>query len=129
VESDVRPEARRARLPGRTLEALLHLGAGVGLTLSSTFVGQRSAYARYPDIMGCEEGCTVAATGWPLVFVRDYLGMSVINSADILEVWFAADRFDRGPFVLNAAVWTMVSWAASSVLLRAARGVRRRGDR
>jgi len=86
------------------------------LTLLSTFVGVRSASAVYPDIMGCELGCSVAATGWPLTFVRDYLGMSVVNTADITEVWFAADRFDWQPFVVNVAVWSIVLLAANTGL-------------
>ena len=88
---------------------VLHCSVGLILTLVSTFVGERSTHALYPDIMGCELGCTVVATGWPLVFVRDYLGMSVVNSADILEVWFAADRLDWLPFWVNAAFWSFLS--------------------
>lgn len=64
------------------------------------------ARAVYPDVMGCETGCAVVATGWPLVFVRDYKGMSVVNSADILEVWIGADRFDGLPFALDVMFWT-----------------------
>jgi hypothetical protein len=62
--------------------------------------------ATYPDIMGCEESCRVAATGWPFVFVRDYTGMSVVNTADIMEVWFAADQFDWLPFLANVIFWS-----------------------
>jgi hypothetical protein len=78
---------------------------GMVLTLASSFVGERSANATYPDIMGCETGCRVTATGWPLVFVRDYTGMSVVNTANVLEVWFAADRFDWQPFLLDVIFW------------------------
>jgi len=85
---------------------LLAVLIGTSVTLLSTFIGERSARAIYPDIMGCETGCDVVATGWPLIFVRDYLGMSVGNTADIMEVWFAADRFDWTPFLLNVAVWS-----------------------
>jgi hypothetical protein len=66
--------------------------------------------------MGCEQSCRVAASGWPLVFVRDYTGMSVVNSADILEVWIAADRLDWLPFLANVVIWTAVlvllAWGA-----------------
>lgn len=86
------------------------------ITLLSTFVGTRSAIATYPEIMGCEQSCRVAASGWPLVFVRDYTGMSVVNSADILEVWIAADRLDWLPFLANVVIWTAVlvllAWGA-----------------
>jgi len=70
----------------------MHLSVAATLTLLSTFMGERSSTAIYTDIMGCEHGCEVVATGWPFVFVRDYLGMSVVGTADILEVWFAADK-------------------------------------
>lgn len=88
---------------------VLHCLFGVLLTLLSTFVGERSALAVYSDVMGCESGCSVIATGWPLTFVRDYLGMSVVNTADIMEVWFAADRFAWRPFLLNVVVWSLAS--------------------
>jgi len=90
----------------RTFAALL---IGAVTTLLTTFAGNRSAIAIYPEIMGCEAGCRVAATGWPLVFVRDYTGMSVINTADILEVIFAADRFDWLPFSANVIFWALLS--------------------
>ena len=111
--------SRRGAPDGRpragTLKALsavlLHGLAGAALTLASTFVGARTGIAVYPDVMGCESGCRVAATGWPLIFVRDYLGMSVVDTADIMEVWFAADRFAWPPFLLNVAVWGLASLA------------------
>lgn len=92
--------------------------AGVALTLLSTFVGERSATATYPDIMGCEIACPVTATGCPLIFVRDYTGMSVVNTVDIMEVWFAADRFDWAPFVVNMLLWSLGMFALSRIGLR-----------
>lgn len=79
----------------------------------STFVGERSAQVVYPEIMGCEQGCQVVATGWPVTFVSDYLGMSVVNTADMMEVWFAADRFDWPRFLFSAAIWSAASLAAN----------------
>lgn len=79
---------------------------GVATTLLSTFASPRRALATYPDIMGCESVCSVVATGWPLRFIRDYPGMSVVNRADFGEALFAADTFDWLPFVINAGVWT-----------------------
>lgn len=114
--------------PGSLLRSMApFLGAtalGLGTTLLSTFVGERAATAHYPDIMGCEIECLVVATGWPLVFVRDYLGMSVVNSADILEVWFAADRLDWPPFILNVIFWSLF-YLAPGILIAKARDVRR----
>ncbi|MEA1013588.1 hypothetical protein [Sphingosinicella sp. LY1275] len=100
---------------------LLSVLIGTTLTLLSTFVGARSATATYPDIMGCEKSCTVAASGWPLVFVRDYTGMSVVDTADIMEVWFAADRFDWLPFLLNLFFWSVLSLAAIAFMWGAGR--------
>ena len=94
---------------------------GLLLTPLTTFVVERSATATYPDIMGCESGCVVTATGWPLVFVRDYTGMSVINRADILEVWIAGDRFDWLPFLLNVVFWSAICLALGSLSRRIAR--------
>lgn len=90
------------------MRAALSVLLGVIATLASTFIGERSAMATYPDIMGCEVACRVTATGWPLIFVRDYTGMSVVNTADIFEVWFAADRLDWLPFLMNIIFWSAV---------------------
>ena len=96
---------------------MAHYLTGASLTLLSTFIGERSTTAFYADIMGCEAGCTVVATGWPLIFVTDYLGMSVANTADIMEVWFAADRLAWTPFLFDVAFWA----AASLITTRLAR--------
>ncbi len=92
-----------------------HCFVGTIITLTSTFVGERSIFVAYPEIMGCEDGCVVVATGWPLIFVTDYLGMSVVNTADILEVWFAADRFSWVPFLVNVGAWTGISLGIACV--------------
>lgn len=97
---------------------VIHGIIGLTLTLLSTFVGQRSARVVYPDIMGCETGCTVVATGWPFIFVADYLGMSVVGTADMMEVWFAADQLFWGPFLLNVLAWSCVSLLVDSLALR-----------
>jgi hypothetical protein len=102
------------------LRFLIHSIIGLVLTLISTFIGERSAHAKYPDIMGCEIGCEVVATGWPFVFVRDYLGMSVGNRADISEVWFAADQFDWPPFLVNVVVWALSSFVGTVLAARSA---------
>jgi hypothetical protein len=40
--------------------------------------------------------------------------MSVINTADIMEVWFAADRFDWVPFLADLIFWSGLCFAAVS---------------
>jgi len=111
------------------LRVTIAVVVGLLTTLVSTFVGERSAPATYPDIMGCEVTCEVVATGWPLIFVRDYLGMSVGKRADIMEVWFAADRFDTGPFIINVIVWAVVAYACMWAALNMAEQHRRTRSR
>ena len=115
--------ARHTKRPARNrwtaTQAVVSISVGLAVTLLSTFVGQRTAAATYPDIMGCEDSCVVAASGWPLVFVRDYTGMSVINTADMMEVWLAADRFDWVPFLLNLLFWSLVCFAAARLIKKA----------
>lgn len=91
-----------------------HGVGGAILALLSTFVGARSAKAIYPDILGCEAGCDVVATGWPLVFVYDYPGLSVVNTADMMEVWLRADRFVWTPFAIDAGLWSLAIFAADA---------------
>lgn len=109
----------------RIVSALTIVSAGAACALISTFIGKRSATAAYSDIMGCEAGCVVVATGWPLKFVFDYPGMSVGNRADISEVWFAADRFDWAPFVTDVAFWGAVIYLLSVAFKRALLGAKR----
>ncbi|MBJ7412586.1 MAG: hypothetical protein JHD15_19820 [Phenylobacterium sp.] len=103
------------RIGSTVLNGLGASGAGLTATLLSTFAGERRAQATYPDIMGCEVSCEVVATGWPFVFVRDYTGMSLVNSADITEVIFAGDRLDWAPFAADVVLWSagflLLIWA------------------
>ena len=111
----------RPAAAGRVSAALI---LGCLLTLLSTFAAARTATATYPEIMGCESGCTVAATGWPLTFVRDYPGMSVVNTADILEVAMAADRIDWLPFMIDQAAWSglvLLTWGSVRALSTSSR--------
>lgn len=104
----------------------LHCVVGLIVTVLSTFVGERSAFVVYVDIMGCDNGCSVVASGWPLIFVTDYLGMSVVNTADILEVWFAADRISWRPFLANVGMWAVASFIGTLFARRLSRRVRLR---
>jgi hypothetical protein len=42
--------------------------------------------------------------------------MPVVNSADIFEVWFAADRLDWLPFLMNVIFWSALGFVAASIL-------------
>jgi hypothetical protein len=100
------------------MKLLASLSFGLCSTLVSTFFLERSAPASYSEIMGCEDSCTVTATGWPMIFVRDYTGMSVVKTANIMEVWFAADRFDWLPFLVNVLFWSALCLVGLSVVGR-----------
>lgn len=89
---------------------------GLALTLATGFLGGRTSSATYPDIMGCESGCPVAASGWPFVFVRDYTGMSVVGKADLMEVWLAGDRFDWAGFIANGFIWSSLALGGLGLL-------------
>lgn len=45
--------------------------------------------------------------------------MFVVDTADMFEVWFAADRFDWLPFLLNLLFWSMLSLAVMAAMKRA----------
>jgi hypothetical protein len=47
--------------------------------------------------------------------------MSVVNTADIFEVWFAADRFDWLPFLVDVIVWTAVFLVAALMVRKRAK--------
>ena len=50
------------------------------LTVASSAVGEQVT-AVYPDVMGCEAGCRVAAGGAPFRFLVDDLAISAVGSA------------------------------------------------
>jgi hypothetical protein len=82
------------------------------LSLLSSFLSKSRAMATYPDIMGCEVSCDVAAAGWPLAFLRDYPGMSVVNRVDLVEVLLAADKLSWPAFLGNTLIWSAAVWLA-----------------
>ena len=74
------------------LRASFALIAGLALALaSSAYAGQ--AQALHAEIMGCEHGCTVAAAGWPLPYLIDYPGISVVGSASLTGALTGEDQF------------------------------------
>jgi hypothetical protein len=96
------------------LLALLATGA-------TSWVPRRSV-ARYPDIMGCEQGCAVAAGGWPFAFILDYPGISPVGSVSLVNAVIGIDQFAWGPLLADLLFWTLVAGAA---LLTWRRGMRR----
>ena len=80
--------------------------------------------ATYPDIMGCEQSCEVAASGLPVPFIADYPGLSPVNSADLMGAILGLDRVLWGRAALAFAFWLVVSmvvvWVAGRVRTRGA---------
>ncbi len=90
---------------------MLAAALGLMLALGSSFVAVGTAVAVYPDIMGCERGCTVVASGWPLRYARDYPGLSVVGRTDAFEAWLGSDRLDPARFAFDWALWSAVAGA------------------
>lgn len=83
----------------------LALAPGLLLALaSSAFPGRTTAV--YSEIMGCEAGCEVAAAGWPVPYLVDYPGISVVGSAGLSGALVGEDHFRLLPFLLTALFWT-----------------------
>ena len=76
----------------------------------------------YPDILGCERACEVAAAGLPVPFIADYPGLSPVNSADLVGALLGLDRVLWGRAATALAFWGAVSvlvvWAAGRVRAR-----------
>lgn len=94
------------------MRVLLAVALGLLLALGSSFVAAGTAVAVYPDIMGCERGCAVVASGWPLRYAKDYPGMSVVGRTDAFEAWLGGDRFDWPLFAVDCGFWSAIAWLA-----------------
>ena len=82
---------------------ILVLSGGLMLALlSSAKAG--SASATYSEIMGCEQSCEVAAGGWPVPYLVDYPGISVVGSVDLMGGLLGEDHFRPREFCLTMAV-------------------------
>lgn len=103
------------------MRVLLAVALGLVLALGSSFVAAGTAVAVYPDIMGCERGCTVVASGWPLRYARDYPGMSVVGRTDAFEAWLGGDRFDWPPFAVDWGLWSVIAWLVMARIGRSRR--------
>lgn len=69
---------------GRWKMLLVPVLAAAATLASSGIPGMVSA--TYPDIMGCSEGCQVAAGGWPFPYAIDNPGISPVGSASMIGV-------------------------------------------
>ena len=101
------------------------LAALVALCLTlATSARQIDTMARYPDIMGCEAACEVAAAGWPFPYLVDYPGLSPVGSVSLIGALLGMDILRPGALAATFLCW----WAfiAAMVLITAAVLVRRR---
>jgi len=92
----------------RRISAALIAGLALALA-SSAYAGE--ARALYAEIMGCEHGCTVAAAGWPLPYLIDYPGISVVGSASLTGALTGEDQFRPRSFLVTASFWALVALA------------------
>ncbi len=93
------------------MRVLLAAALGLVLAVGSSFVAAGTAVAVYPDIMGCERGCAVVASGWPLRYALDYPGLSVVGRTDAFEAWLGTDRLNPARFAFDWALWSSVAGA------------------
>jgi hypothetical protein len=89
-----------------TRYALIIVSAGLVMALLSSFQPGR-AKATYPEIMGCEVSCNVAAAGWPVPYLIDYPGISVVGSANLSGGFLGEDKFRGSYFALTWGFWTL----------------------
>ncbi|MFC4595041.1 hypothetical protein [Sphingobium tyrosinilyticum] len=96
------------------------LFSGLALAIaSSAYAGQ--AQALYAEIMGCEQGCAVAAAGWPLPYLIDYPGISVVGSASLIGMLTGEDQFRLPSFLGTTIFWALVALAAGALWKRGRR--------
>lgn len=61
--------------------------------------------ASYPDIMGCEQACRVAAGGWPFAYAVDYPGISPVGSASMTGAVLGVDKLWAGSLAATFGCW------------------------
>ena len=100
--------------------ALLAVGLAACATLASGAIDTTSTVT-YPNIMGCESGCPVAAIGWPVAYVVDYPGISPVGSASLVGGLLGLDTFQPAELIITFAFWLVISAAVVWAWRRKAR--------
>ena len=72
-----------------------------------------SAHAAYPDSTGCEQGCPVAAGGWPVTYFIDYPGIYPVGAVSMSDTLLQVDGFRPSVFAVSFGFWLAVSTALS----------------
>ena len=88
----------------RSIEGTLSVIVALCATICSSWL-PRKTLVTHPSIMGCENGCDVAAGGWPLIYVVDGMTISPVGSADLLGGLIGLDDIRWEMFALNFVVW------------------------
>ena len=101
LNSGVRP---RVQDLSRSIEGALSVIVALGATICSSWLPRKTPVT-HPSIMGCENGCDVAAGGWPFIYVVDGMTSSPVGSADFLGALVGLDDFRWEMFALNFVVW------------------------
>ena len=75
-----------------------------------------------PEVMGCETGCAVVASGWPTAFVIDGAVSSPINSADLAGLVVGIDDLDSIALFKTFGFWLLLCSLGALLFQRVKRG-------
>ena len=110
--------AARGAARGAVRRLLAAVAAAVALTLASSAVERTRLEVQDWDCPPAPASCArpVLVLGWPLPYVSDYHGISVVGRASVFGALLGEDRFHPAPFAADvalhgamvAAVWAVV---------------------
>lgn len=99
------------------LRSLLLAGLAAVVTLATSVIGT-TIIATYPDIMGCESACLVAAGGWPVPYLVDYPGISPVGSVSLTDAVLGIDKIWPAELATTFLFWLAISALAVWTLVR-----------
>lgn len=91
---------------------LLHLGLALMLTVASMIVERTRLEVQDWDCPPAPASCArpVLVAGFPLPFVSDFHGISVVNSISLSGTLLGEDTFHATPFAGNIAFYMIVTY-------------------
>ncbi len=92
-------------------KSFVAIGLAALLTASTSAVETR-VIATYPEIMGCESACLVAAAGWPLAYIVDYPGLSPVGSVSLTGAVLELDKTLLPELGISFTFWLALSGLA-----------------
>jgi hypothetical protein len=111
--------------PRRLLEVAILAVVALGMTLASSAVIRTRLEVQDWDCPPAPASCArpVVVLGFPLPYISDYHGISVVGSASLTGALLGEDHFHLGAFLANVALYfVLVTLIAAR--LRAIRGRR-----